>query len=297
VTHVEVPITILASDTQPLAPTCFEPPAGPIRANVLFLPGVGVPRRVFQPLGSWLANRGIRSVSLDYRGVGDSLAGGALASASLSVWATRDAPAALAHVRERFGDAPVLIAHSFGGQALGLSSELHRVRGAILVGSQLGHVQHWRGLDRLRVELFWRALLPLSSLVSNPIPKWVVGEPLPVGVVREWARWGTSEDWLFSHVPDARERFAAFRAPLVAYGAWDDPIAPPSSVDALLACFTGTRARKVVIQRGDLPARNVGHFGLLRPVPGSHVWPDFLRFVLECTGHRSSPPSEGRRVR
>jgi predicted alpha/beta hydrolase len=274
-------ITISARDAQPLAATLFEPLSGPVLANVLFLPGIGVPRRVFRWLGAWLAGGGIRSLSFDYRGMGDSLVGGALSSASLSAWATDDAPAALAYVRERFEDDPVLIAHSFGGQALGLSSELHRVRGAILVGSQLGHVHHWRGLDRLRVELFWRALLPLSSLLWDPLPKCVVGEALPAGVAREWARWGTSEDWLFSHVPDARERFAAFRAPLLAYGAWDDPIAPPSSVDALLACFTGTRAERVTIGRGELPASKVGHFGLLRPRPGSSVWPRFRRFVLE----------------
>ena len=112
---------------------------------------------------------------------------------------------------------------------------------------------------------------------------------LPVGVVREWARWGTSGDWLFSHVPDARERFAAFRAPLVAYGAWDDPIAPPSSVDALLACFTGTRAKRIAIERGDLPAPSVGHLGLFRRVPGASVWPQFERFVLECARPRALP--------
>ncbi|HWP09369.1 MAG TPA: alpha/beta fold hydrolase [Polyangiaceae bacterium] len=277
-------ITISACDAQPLAATCFEPLDGPVLANVLFLPGIGVPRRAFRWLGEWLAGRGIRSLCFDYRGMGDSLSGGALESASLSVWARRDAPAALAYVREHFDDDPVLVAHSFGGQALGLSSELHRVRGAILVGSQLGHVQHWHGLDRVRVELLWRALLPLSSLVWDPIPKCVVGEALPAGVAREWAFWGRSPDWFFSHVPDARARFAAFGAPLVSYGAWDDPIAPPSSVEALLACFTGTRAERVAIGPGELPAPRVGHFGLLRPVPGASVWPQFRRFVLECYG-------------
>jgi predicted alpha/beta hydrolase len=190
-------------------------------------------------------------------------------------------------VRARFDDDPVLIAHSFGGQALAFSSELHRVRGAILVGSQLGHVHHWHGLARLRVELLWRALLPLSAFVSNPIPKWVIGESIPAGVAREWARWGTSGDWFFPYVPDARERFAAFRAPLVSYGAWDDPIAPPSAVDALLACFTGTRAGRVAFERGDLAAPKVGHFGLLRPMPGVRVWPEFERFVLDC--YRAKP--------
>jgi predicted alpha/beta hydrolase len=273
-------ITITARDSQPLALSCFEPPLGPVLGNVLFLPGIGVPRRVFRPLGEWLAQRGIRSVSLDYRGMGDSLAGDAFASASLTAWATLDAVAALTHVRHHFKADPVLIAHSFGGQALGLSRELHRVRGAILVGSQLAHVHHWHGLNRLRVELLWRGLLPLLSRLSDPIPKWVIGEPLPVGVAREWASWGRSGDWLFPHVPAAREHFAAFRAPILGYGAWDDLIAPPSAVDALLACFTGTRVERVAIQHGDIASGKVGHLGLLRPTPGSKVWPQFLRFIL-----------------
>lgn len=274
-------VTISTRDAQALAATCFEPRSGPIRGNVLFLPGIGVPRRVFRPLGLWLAARGIRGLSVDYRGMGDSLDGDALARASLSVWATEDATAALAYVRSHFVDDPVLIAHSFGGQALGLTSELHRVRGALLLGAQLGHVQHWHGLDRLRVELLWRALLPLSSLVTNPIPKWVIGEPLPAGVAQEWARWGRSGDWLFAFISEAHQRFAAFRAPLLAYGAWDDPIAPPSAVDALVACFTGTRPERVALGPADVPTACIGHFGLLRETPGSYLWPSFRRFVLE----------------
>jgi len=274
-------LTIRASDSQPLAITCFEPPLGPVRGNALFLPGIGVPRRVFRALGEWLAQLGVRSVSLDYRGMGDSLAGDALASASLTAWATLDAVAALTHVRERFKTDPVLIAHSFGGQALGLSRELHCVRGAILIGSQLAHVHHWHGLNRIRVELLWRALLPLMSRLSDPIPKWVIGEPLPAGVAREWASWGRSGDWLFPHVPAARERFAVFRAPILAYGAWDDVIAPPSAVDALLACFTGARVERVALERAHVATGKIGHLGLLRPTPGGTVWPQLLRFILE----------------
>ncbi|HEX2735718.1 MAG TPA: alpha/beta fold hydrolase [Polyangiaceae bacterium] len=280
------PVTLWAQDGQALAATCFEPHAQPVLANVVFLPGIGVPQRVFRALGCWLASEGIRALSFDYRGLGRSTAARAFASASLSVWATQDAPAALDYVRTRFDDDPVLIAHSFGGQALGLTSDLHRVRGAILVGAQLAHPHHWHGLDRLRVELLWRVLLPLAHRLSNPIPRWMIGEPLPAGVAREWSHWGRSGDWLLSCVPGARERYAAFSAPILSYGAWDDKVAPPSAVNALLDCFTGTRPTRVALQRADLATPRVGHFGLLRSTPGRLVWPDFKRFVLECQACR-----------
>lgn len=53
-------------------------------------------------------------------------------------------------------------------------------------------------------------------------------------------------------------------------------------MDALLACFTGTRPELVALEPSDVPTPKVGHFGLFRAVPGSRVWPAFERFVLGC---------------
>ncbi|HEY6722529.1 MAG TPA: alpha/beta fold hydrolase [Polyangiaceae bacterium] len=266
-------VQLKASDGVPLVGRVFEP-AGRSRASLLALPGIGVPQRVFRHAAAWLRQRGVRVVSMDYRGVGESVHPDACPTASLTAWATRDAVCGLDFVRSTYDDAPVLLAHSFGGQILGLADELRGVRRAILVGSQLGHPQHWRGWSRVQVEFFWRCWLPLAGLVSDPLPRWALGERLPLGVARQWRAWATSGDWLFEEFPDARDRFADFRAPLLMCSSRDDTIAPPHAVRALLACFRSAPTDLI-----DIESQRVGHVGFFRP-GFEWLWERWLDFAV-----------------
>ena len=281
-------VTIPAVDGHSLVGRVYEP-VGDSGVTVLALPGIGVPQRVFRYVGTWFAERGVRVVSVDYRGMGDSKTPTGIATASLSTWALSDAVGALRFVRQRYCDAPVLLGHSFGGQVLGIAEELHGVRAALLVGSQLGHPHHWDGVNRLKVEFLWRAVLPVTMRLFDPVPKWVVGEPLPAGVAREWTRWGRSPDWLMSHIEGAEGRYARFSRPLLAYAISDDEIAPPRAVDDLLRRFTGAPVTRVDVTPDQLGQRRIGHFGLFRPTQDDRVWQDWMRFATSGLDNGRSP--------
>jgi predicted alpha/beta hydrolase len=127
-------VTISATDGLSLTGRLYEPRGTPA-FHLLLLPGIGVPQRVFRHLATWLAERGVRVVSVDYRGMGESRhAEGAVATASLSHWAARDAVGALRFTERLAAGGPVLLllAHSFGGQVLGFSAEFRRLQAAIL---------------------------------------------------------------------------------------------------------------------------------------------------------------------
>jgi predicted alpha/beta hydrolase len=179
---------------------------------------------------------------------------------------------------------PVLLAHSFAGQALGIVDELHDVAGAILVGSQMGHRHHWRGLSRLRLELFWRLLMPIAAELFGPrggvVPSWLLGEPLPLGVAREWRRWAMSADWFLSHYAGVAGRFARFDRPLLAYAISDDDVAPVRAVDDLLRRFRSTAVTRVDVTPRELGRRRIGHMGLFRPEGTGPIWNAWLRFIL-----------------
>lgn len=271
-------IDVIAADGLPLRGRVYEP-SGQTHATLLALPGIGVPQRVFRHVGAWMAERGARVVSIDYRGIGDSKSADASNTASLSKWAQADAVGALRFVRERFSPAPVLLGHSYGGQILGIAEELHSVQAAILIGSQLGHPHHWDGLSRVRVELLWRAILPLTTRLFDPIPKWVVGEPLPVGVAREWMSWGRSSDWLMTHFTDANARYARFSRPILAYAITDDLVAPPRAVDDLLARFRSAEVVRVDVAPEDLERPTIGHVGLFHRNNTEGIWSHWLRFA------------------
>ena len=275
-------VCIPAADGHPLGGRVYEP-IGPTDATILALPGIGVPQRVFRHVGDWLAQRGVRVVSVDYRGIGESASQDGGATASLSTWALADAVGALRFVRDQYATTPVLLGHSFGGQALGIAEELHEVRAAIFVGSQLGHPQHWDGLGRLKVELLWRALLPVTTRFFDPIPKWVVGEELPGGVAREWLSWGRGDDWLMTYIEGADARYASFSRPILAYAISDDDIAPPRAVDDLLRRFASADVRRVDITPEALGRSSIGHVGLFRPTNTTRVWEHWLDFTKEKT--------------
>jgi predicted alpha/beta hydrolase len=270
----------LATDGIALAARIFDPHEKP-RFDMLILPGIGVPQRLFRHLGAWLAGEGVRVVTIDYRGMGESTVDRrSLATASLTTWARCDAVGALRFVEETGNGAPiVLLGHSFGGQAIGFSDEFRRLAAAIMVGSQFGQARHWDGIARVKIATYWRVILPAAAAIWPVIPPWTgLGEPLPRGVAREWARWGRNPDWLLAYVDHAEARYAAFDRPIRAYAIADDDIAPPRAVSDLLRRFRQAPLERVPIGPRDLDLPSLGHVGLFRPGPAELVWREFLAY-------------------
>ena len=260
-------LPIPAVDGLVLRGRVYEPEA--VRCTILVLGGIGVPQRAFRHFGAWCAPRGVRVVTVDYRGMGESPRdSAALGTATLSNWAALDAVGALRFVERTFTEQPpVLLGHSFGGQVLGFSDDFRRLAAAVLVASQFGEAAHWDGLGRLRVSAYWRLILPAAAaLFPKQVPGWTgIGEAIPTGVAREWARWGRSRGWSLAHVPGDAERYAAFDRPLRAYSISDDEIAPPRAVSALLARFRSTEPERIELTPAELGVSRLGHLGVFRP--------------------------------
>ncbi len=274
-----------ASDNVPLVTRVYGANR-PVRITILMLPGIGVPQRAFRHLASWLSVRGARCVTVDYRGIGESTTRQGIETATLSTWAREDAVAAL-RLAEETGPEPVaLIGHSFGGQAVGLATALHRVRAAVFVASQFGQARYWDGAARWRLALYWHAFLPLMAKTFRVLPQWTgPAGPLPRGVATEWARWGRSKEWYVSHEPESSDLLAGFSAPILAYAIADDPIAPPRAVSAFLDRFSTTVPIRRDVDAHELGLTRLGHVGLLRPSKATEiVWGEMLDFLLRQTG-------------
>ena len=147
---------VSARDGYPLAVREFGPPDGDARATVVVLGGTAVPQGAYARFAAHLADAGLRCVTMDYRGVGESRPPGSLKGfdATMSDWALEDARGVLSWARETAKGRPlVVVGHSFGGQALGLLDEAAEADGVVTVAAQLGFYRHWPMGDWLRLGL------------------------------------------------------------------------------------------------------------------------------------------------
>jgi predicted alpha/beta hydrolase len=265
-----------ALDGYPLAATCFQPGERPV-GSVAILSATGVRRRYYAPFAAFLAERGLRVLTFDYRGIGDSRPPSLRGfGARMHDWAALDAAGALRYLREAQGEvATLVVGHSFGGQALGLLPQPLGVGAALLVAAQSGYWGHWRGWPRLGMAALWHAVVPLLCRVLGYFParRLGLGEDLPSGVARQWASWGRRPGYVFE--AEGGRWQAGYRQvtlPIRAYSFSDDGFAPRPAVEALLAGFENAGVEHRHLAPAALGLPGVGHWGFFREPSRQALW-------------------------
>jgi predicted alpha/beta hydrolase len=282
-------ITLPATDGYRLGATLFLPRA--VRRHaVLINSATGVRRRLYRPFATYLASRGCAVLTYDYRGLGDSREKTALGrpkslvdfKASLSDWAALDATAAVAWMRERYQDLPlVYVGHSFGGQALGLLPNNDEISRALLIAAQAGYWKLMALPERYRVYALLSFIgIPLTDLLGYT-PGWSGwGEDLPKGVFLQWVRWVMRERYLFDDRTVAGlDNFSKFRGAMRALCFADDPWATRAAVELLCSGFKSTQAEILTITPAQASGRRIGHFGFFRPEFRNTLWRDVAEWL------------------
>jgi predicted alpha/beta hydrolase len=272
--------TIAALDGYPLAADVW--PAERPATTVAINSAMGVPRRYYRAFAGHLAAQGMAVVSYDYRGIGDSapkrLRG---FPARARDWGQLDFAGVLGWMRAQHPTAATaVVGHSIGGQLLALAPNADQLAGAVLVGAQAGSWRHWPGLNRLGMAALWYAVIPALATLAGRLPmSWFgLGQDVPSGVAREWARWGRSRDYLF----DPRHGlplsgYARLDIPVRAYSFADDRYAPRPSVEALLRRFP---AAQIEHHHGSREGGRVGHFGFFRAGVVPALWGEASEWLL-----------------
>lgn len=275
------PFPLTASDGYRLGADLFEPPNP--RAAVFIAPATGVKRRVYNALAKWLAERGFVTLTLDYRGIGESkppkLRG---FRASAEDWALLDQAAAIRALKSRYPALPlVVLGHSIGGQLLGMCPERGSVDGAVFIAVQSGHWRYWTGVGRILMFLNWLVMPVVTKLFGYlPMKSLAGGEDLPKDVALQWAAWGRHRDYVLSSPVAQRDRgHASVEIPIEGFAISDDGYAPQAAVEALLRYYERARKTLHIVGPRDVGGRKIGHFGAFRPEFKETLWPRFLRAV------------------
>lgn len=271
-------LKIVTRDERVLAATYY--PATDSGVAVLISGATGVPRRYYDIFARHLAGRGLAVLTYDYRGIGDSHA----ATGTIEDWGRHDLAAAIEQLARLHGaDRLALVAHSVGGQILGLAENIGRVRAAVLIAAQSGYWRYWRWPRKARMWLFWWLLIPVLSMLFRRFPgSWIGTADLPAAIARSWARWGRSPHY----VCDARG------GPLRPYNdhvtfpiRWlsfsDDRIAPFEAVEALRSYYPHAHQERLHLTPANLGVGIVGHFGYFRKTTPAANWDAVADWLID----------------
>lgn len=259
---------------------------GAAHGSVLVAPAMAVRRDFYEDYAAWLAGRGFAVLTLDVRGVGGSRPPDLSELEDDLVDVGRnDLPAGLDWLEAGHPRAPLqCVAHSLGGQLLGVLPDPGRLRSALLVAAASGHWRLWPRPNRWKLAALWWVLIPLLTAIRGHFPsRWAgLGEDLPPGIARCWARWGRHRDY----VVDASGRplragFRAFRGRLRAYSFTDDPMAPRRAVEELLRWYRTADPEHLRIAPADVGRSEIGHFGFFREQSRGDLWPESAAWLAE----------------
>ncbi|WP_411888325.1 alpha/beta fold hydrolase [Hydrocarboniphaga effusa] len=279
----QAPIRFEAGDGYRLAGTLYPAqgrrPGQAVTAAVVIHPATAVPQRLYQPFAEFLASCGYAVLTYDYRGIGSSAPASLRGfSASMRDWMELDVAAATQVLRERFPGASLLaVGHSVGGHALGISEATHQLRAALIVAAHAGYTGFIeQSVERWRVGAMMRHVGPWCCRLLGYMPgsKLGLGEDLPAGVMRQWARWTRLPNYFFDDPQlGAVQRFAQKRLPLLVLGFDDDPWATRRAISAMMRHYSHCPIEHRQIAPATVGLDAIGHMGFFRRASARKLWP------------------------
>jgi predicted alpha/beta hydrolase len=276
---------IVCEDGAPLAATIFLPQdmAGQ-RPVTIVAAATAVERRFYARFARFLAENGRPVVTFDYRGIGGSLVGDIKhCKAEYREWGTKDAPAVLAFVAERFPGRPIhWVGHSYGGFAPGMAHNNHLVKRLLGVATMSADIRLLEpSFELVRIVALLTFVGPTLAHTLGYVPGGVAGNtPLPKGVLLGWSKWCRTRGFLFGDLTlDEVRHFKTLTAPVRLTLIEDDKWVSRKGVEHLLEQFSVSENRSI----WDIPAREgapaIGHVGFFRPEHRDPLWRDALAWL------------------
>lgn len=277
----QTPVVIRCADGYQLHGREFSP-ATDGGVTVIIASAMVVRHQFYGGLAAWLAEQGVRAITFDNRGIGESLAGErAGARPRLRHWGELDIPAVIAHARRTAPEHRLMfIGHSMGGQIVSLSDAMHELECIVTVAATAAYWGHWPRPYNVGI-LAWYVAAPIIGRVLPVIPASRVGlgPDASSDVVRDWVRWGRHRRYL--HGPfGLRPQADQYRGRVLALSFTDDAaFGCRRAVEALHADYVAAELEHRHVDPRTYGIDRMGHFGFFQR-QGRALWPSTLAWML-----------------
>ena len=272
----EESLEIPASDGFALASTVFHPVETNGR-SVQIYPATAVYRGIYTKYARYLASQGFRVVTFDYRGTGDSLTGSIRDfRGRMRHWGERDVLGVLRWTLANFpDDEPLAVAHSVGGQILGLVEDVDRLERVWAVCAQWGTWRYWPWPRRWFNKVLFHLGAPVATALWGYFPGRLMGMgDLPRDIGLDWMRWCRNDHYIVDDEGrPLRPHYHRLRA-RVCWNAFSDDhfYGPRRAVEAMPGLYPQAQNEVSVTDPADVGAGPIGHFGFFRSRFRESLW-------------------------
>ncbi len=255
------------------------------RGAVMICCATAVRQQFYFPFARWLCDKGYNVLTLDYRGIGESMDAPTVkeSPARKQDWGELDMPAALDWLQQTHPNMKKhLVGHSAGGLLFGLMPNYKQLSSIVSVGCSTGYVQEISMPDKLVARAMLSIYFPATIKMFGYLPakKLGLGEDLPAGVASQWAHWCSNPGYVSNAFDKDIEKhyFNDVTAPMVVLNMKDDAIASQANVNALHKLFPKTQLNKVTLDPKDYGLGVVGHMGFFRSA-NSKLWTNVTEWL------------------
>ena len=256
---------------------------GRVRPVVIINAATSVRCRHYSRFADYLFAHGLDVITYDYRGIGESrpatLRG---LKASWTDWGALDFEAMLQRAARDYPGQPIdVVAHSFGGCAIGLAASGQLIRRVVTVGAQFAYWRDYAPAARWKMFGKWHLIMPLLTGLYGYFPGKRLGwlEDTPAGVVRDWS----TPTARYEKRPSGRKLpalpFSRVKAQILAVSLTDDPFGTVAAIERLLAYFSASARTHLRLAPEDIDESEVGHFAFFRSQYQEKLWPIALNWL------------------
>ena len=276
-------INIKAVDNFELSATLFK--SKPISKGIILInAGTCVKRQFYFRLAAYLSKKNYDVLTFDYRGVGDSRPKSLKGfKTSIRDWANLDIKSAINWMNENYpNQKKYIIAHSMGGQIIGLADNANDVDKIVAINASYGNWKNYNGKSKINTAIFWATVFPISNWWNGyfPASKYKMGEDWPSGVVKDWWTW--SKYHLAHYKIMDQLNFPQFyhdvKIPILSYIMTDDNMATVKTIPFFKEDYKNADLTVKIVSPKDYQLKSIGHFGYFKE-KAQPIWDETLEWL------------------
>lgn len=243
--------------------------------SIVISSATGVLQSYYSKFAEHFCALGFTVYTFDYSGIG--LSHGKTVknnTSNLYDWASNQASVLSFAKTENPEHKITLITHSIGGQLIAFNKNIKLVDSIITVASQSGYWNIFDGLEKVKMFLFWNAVIPIATSIYGYFParKLKLFENIPKKVAYQWRNWGNKKDYFLSQAKKGDLYLESVTCPVLVLSFPNDRFAPKKTVDWLANIFTNAKVDRQHIEPKALNIPDIGHFGFFRERFEASLW-------------------------